>query len=197
MRSCTARPSQVIKDLEDWCRGTRTRNTKKWKGEYGVTVPALKGFGELWHRHLCDTSASRQEASFSILPFPERTGADEGRTQGGRSRDCEGWCHTGGSCHCWESKTTLALSLSQAAAALSSSPSSSSSSPPRPLQIHNLASSRQRRSNATNATSFAAQHKRRKGKRDNTKRNEEEEHEGGALELWQLESTKIYWTGRF
>lgn len=112
MRSCTARPSQVIKDLEDWCRGTRTRNTKKRKEEYGVTVPALKGFGELWHRHLCDTSASRQEASFSILPFPERTGADERRAQGGRSGDCEGWCHTGGSCHCWESKTRLALSLS-------------------------------------------------------------------------------------
>jgi hypothetical protein len=112
VRSCTVRPSQVIKDLEDWCRGMRTRNTKKGKEEYGVTVPALKGFGELWHRHLCDTSASCQEASFSIFPFPERTGADEGRAQGGRSRDCKGWCHTGGSCHCWESKTRLALSLS-------------------------------------------------------------------------------------
>lgn len=195
MRSCTARPSQVIKDLEDWCRGTRTRNTKKRKEEYGVTVPALKGFGELWHRHLCDTSASRQEASFSILPFPERTGADERRAQGGRSRDCEGWCHTGGSCHCWESKTRLALSLSLSSCfrtffptlllLLVSSPSPPDSQP------------RQRRSNATNATSFATQHKRHKGKRDKTKRNEEEEHEGGALELWQLESTKIYWTGRF
>lgn len=194
MRSCTARPSQVIKDLEDWCRGTRTRNTKKRKEEYGVTVPALKGFGELWHRHLCDTSASRQEASFSILPFPERTGADERRAQGGRSRDCEGWCHTGGSCHCWESKTRLALSLSSCFCTffptlllllLVSSPSPPDSQP------------RQRRSNATNATSFATQHKRRKGKRDKTKRNEEEEHAGGALELWQLESTKIYWTGRF
>jgi hypothetical protein len=156
--SCTARPSQVIKDLEDWCRGTRTRNKKKRKEEYGVTVPALKGFGELWHRHLCDTSASRQEASFSILPFPERTGADEGRAQGGRSRDCEGWCHTGGSCHCWESKTRLALSLSSCFCTffstllllLVSSPSPPDSQP------------RQRQSNATNATSFAAQHKRRK-----------------------------------